>query len=424
MEDNIVQLTLSLLALLVIAATPALAQPKWTQDKFEIGGWIAPPVASNNDATYSQMAAAGFTLITGPGPRRDETIESNKKSLDLCRRHGIRLIVRDTRMHLDPQTDADRRALDAMIADYKDHPALYGYYLKDEPKPDEYRRLAELHSYIEQKDPRHLPYINLFPNYGGPSQLQFPDYDGYVQGFIEAVHPLMLSYDHYSFLRKGERNNWMANLEIVRRDSLKQGIPMWVIIQALQDATRYRPPTLNQMYWQVNTSLVYGAKSIWYFPYWSAGYPAKPEEWHYLGVILPDGKPGPQYAAACEINPKLKSLGPLLMGLKSVSVAHLGGVPLRATGFKPDDLMEKASGDQIIIGRFTDRLGKPVLMLVNRDWDKPGKVYIALKDVADVEDAGRIGPGRSLGAVRWNIAAKELYVKLAPGEGRIIRMMD
>ncbi len=411
------------MALMLTAMTSSPAKTYWTQDKFEIGGWIAPGPAYITDDTFAQMAAAGFTLLTGPGPRECDDPASNIKTLDICRKHGIRLIVRDNRIHLDPQTDQDKSALAAMIADYKDHPALYGYFIRDEPSPANYRLMTEVHSYLRENDPKRLPYINLYPNYGGPHQIEFDNYDAYVGDFVKTVHPLMLSYDHYSFLRKGERNNFIANLEVVRQDSLKAGIPMWVIIQALQDATRYRPPTLNQMYWQVNTSLVYGAKSIWYFPYWSAGFPDKPEAWHYLGVILPDGKPGPQYASVSEINPKLKRLGPLLMGLTSVSVTHLGKVPLRAKGFAPDDLISSAEGDQIVIGRFVDRENKPVLMVVNRDWDKPGQVSLTLNHGSLVADAGRIGPGKSLGTVRWNSAAKELEVKLAPGEARIIRVL-
>ena len=408
--------------IVLVCAVPAAAGRTWTQDRFEIGAWRAPPVDSP-DAVYARMEEAGFTLLTGPGPREGEHPESNKKCLDLCAKHGIRLLVRDTRMHLDPQTDEDKRALDAMIVDYANHPALYGYFLMDEPNPEQYSRLSQLHAYLRKKDPERLPYINLFPNYGGPTQLQFPDYDGYVREFIRAVHPLMLSYDHYAFLRVGERDNYIANLEVTRRDALKAKIPLWVIIQALQDATRYRPPTLNQMYWQVNTALAYGAKSIWYYPIWSSGDPKKPEEWHYLGVLLPNGEPGPQYASACEINPKLKALGPILMSLKSLSVSHLGDVPLRAKGFEPDDLISSASGDRIIIGRFVQKR-TPVIMLANRDWDSPGSVRLTLKKGRGVEEIGRLGPGEPRGAVDWDAGTKQVSVRLAPGEARLIRILD
>jgi hypothetical protein len=414
---------LLILAMLILAcAAPALAE--WTQDAFEIGAWKTQPLAFNTDSTYARMAAAGFTLMIGPGAPAGQDTEVNRKSLDLCQKHGMRMLARDTRMHFDPQTDDDRRALDQMIADYKDHPAFYGYFIKDEPNPEAYRKLVQVHNYVRERDPKHLPYINLFPNYGGPTQLEFADYDGYVADFVKTIDPLMLSYDHYSFKRDGtERNNWFANLEIVRRDSLKAGIPLWVIIQALEDATRYRPPTLNQMYWQVNTSLAYGAKSIWYFPYWSAGEPNKPEEWHYMGVVLPNGKPGPQFEAACEINPKLKRLGPTLMGLKSISVMHVGEVPLRAKGFKADDLIAKASGYRIVIGRFTDKRGKPVLILVNRNWDKEATVRLTLKKGSRAEDIGRLGPGKSLSSIAFNSEAKELAVTLAPAEARLVRMI-
>ncbi len=407
---------LLILAILVLAcAAPTVAG--WTQDAFEIGAWRTQPPAYNTNSTYARMAAAGFTVLIAPAGDADQ----NRESLDLAGKHGMRLLVKDARIHPDRQTDDDKRALDAMIAAYKDHPALYGYYIRDEPSPEVYRLLVEVHKYLAEKDPAHLPYINLFPNYGGPTQLEFADYDGYVADFVKTIDPLMLSYDHYSFLRDGRnRDNWFANLEIVRRDSLKAGIPMWVIIQALQDATRYRPPTLNQMYWQVNTSLAYGAKSIWYFPYWSAGEPDKPEEWHYMGVVLPNGKPGPQYEAACEINPKLKVLGQAMMELKSVSVAHLTEVPLRAKGFEPDDLIARALGNRIIIGRFTDKQGKPVLMLVNRDWNEPSPVRLILAKGSGAEEIGRLGPGEPLGPVTFKAESKELSVTLAPAEARLV----
>ena len=373
-------------AMIILLAVGSQSMAKWNQDQFEIGAWRPPPANFTTDEVYAQMAAAGFTLLTGV---MQETPEAGKQYLDLCQRHGIKVLMRDPGIQSE---EVDKSALDAMVADYKDHPGLYGYFIQDEPSGADYPRLARINAHLQAKDPRHLPYINLFPVYGGPTQLAFADYDGYVKEFVRVVKPLMISFDHYMFLRDGSlRGDFFKNLEITRRDALKAGIPLWVIIQALEDATRYRPPTLSQMYWQVNCSLAYGAKSIWYYPYWSSGDPTKPEEWHYLGVVLPDGKPGPQYAAAKEINPKLKSLGPLLMTLKSVSVSHLGDVPLGGKPFKADDLIKEASGDQIIIGRFEDRSGKPYLMLVNRDYDKPGKVHLTL-NASGVEEVGDLSP--------------------------------
>ena len=389
---------------------------KWNQDQFEIGAWRAPAAQFTTDEAYAQMAAAGFTLVTGAS---QEIPEVGKAYLDLCHRHGIKVLARDSRVSMDSGTPFDPKALDAMIADYKDHPALYGWFIKDEPSGENYLRLGEIQAHLQKKDSRHLPYINLFPVYGGPTQLAFEDYDGYVTGFVKTVKPSMISFDHYMFLRNGSvRADFFKNLEITRREALKAGIPLWVIIQALEDATRYRPPTLAQMYWQVNCSLAYGAKSIWYYPYWSSGDPAKPEEWHYLGVVLPDGKPATQYDTAKEINPKLKALGPLLMSLKSVSVTHLGDVPLGAKGFEPDDLIKEASGDQIIIGRFEDQSGKPYLMLVNRDFDKPGKVSLTL-DASGVEEVGGLSPF----TVQRSPFTSAKLLTLGPSELRILRIV-
>jgi hypothetical protein len=408
--------TISVIIILLALGSQSMA--KWNQDRFEIGAWRPPVAGYSTDASYAQMAAAGFTLVTGAGFQADSP-EAGKAYLDMCRQHGIEVLIRDPRIPADPKTPFDEKALDAMIADYHDHPALYGYFLKDEPSGANYPQLAEIQAYLQKKDPPHLPYINLFPCYGGPTQLAFDDYDGYVTGFVKTVKPSMISFDHYMFMRNGTmRADFFRNLEITRREALKAGIPLWVIIQALEDATRYRPPTLAQIYWQVNCSLAYGAKSIWYYPYWSSGDPAKPEEWHYLGVVLPDGKPGPQYAAAKEINPKLKALGPLLMSLKSVSVMHLGDVPLGAKPFRADALIKEASGDQIIIGRFEDKSGRPYLMLVNRDFDKPGKVELTL-NASKVEEVGGLAATESS---RFSVQGSRLAGALVPAEMAVFRL--
>jgi hypothetical protein len=404
---------------LLLLTTPASAKSTWTQRDFAIGAWSPPTVEFTTDSVYAEIAAAGFTLVVGGRDSGAVFPDHSLKVLDLCRKHGLKYIARDPRIDCRTFTPEKTLDLDQVVAAYRRHPALYGYYVMDEPHPDVYPQVAAICEYLLEADPDHVPYVNLFPAYSGPRQIGFEGYREYVRDYVRTVRPPLLSFDHYSFLRRGERKDFFANLEIARRYASEAGIPLWVIVQSLQNADRHRPPTLEQMYWQVNASLAYGAKGIFYFPYWSLGDPARPEEWHYLGLRLPDGNPTGQYRICAEINPKLKALGPLLMTLTSVSVGHLGIVPLGVDAFRPDDLITNASGDEILVARFSGPEGTSYVMVMNRDWGGPGSVTLTL-DAGRVMEAGRLGPGAPLSALKWDSPSRTLSMKLAPGEGRLI----
>jgi len=66
-----------------------------------------------------------------------------------------------------------------------------------------------------------VPLVDLFPNYAGPDQLGTVDYERRIQTFLEAVRPPILSYDHDTLMEWGDRPEYFANLEVVRRQSGK-----------------------------------------------------------------------------------------------------------------------------------------------------------------------------------------------------------
>ena len=80
--------------------------------------------------------------------------EQNKAILDACEKHGLKYIPYDGRVLAhgpdDPKFEAN---LDAMIADYTNHPALAGYFMSDEPGPGAYPQLGAVNKYLHKKDP-------------------------------------------------------------------------------------------------------------------------------------------------------------------------------------------------------------------------------------------------------------------------------
>ena len=81
----------------------------------------------------------------------------------------------------DPQFAAN---LDAMIAEYANHPALAGYFMGDEPGPGAFPQLGAVNQYLLKKDPKRLPFINLLPNYVDEKYIGMK-YEKHVEQFCD-----------------------------------------------------------------------------------------------------------------------------------------------------------------------------------------------------------------------------------------------
>ena len=104
------------------------------------------------DATAAQMAEGGFNLVW-----------CQEKELDVAQRHGLRAQLTDSLLSPAALDDpAQREKLDALIARVRRHPALYDYFITDEPNAANFPALGKLVAYLRERDPAHLAYINLF----------------------------------------------------------------------------------------------------------------------------------------------------------------------------------------------------------------------------------------------------------------------
>src|SRR6188474_1938155 len=156
---------------------------------FPLMAWNSPP---NDPAALRKMHECGLTVAGFVPPA----------ALDNCQAAGLKAIVSDPRVggydwqHVDAK--AARKAVEQLIGEVRNHPAVFGYYLRDEPPASFFPGLAAVSSVVKEKHPGVWPYINLFPNYADASQLNTKTYDEYVEKFIETCKPPVLSYDHYA----------------------------------------------------------------------------------------------------------------------------------------------------------------------------------------------------------------------------------
>jgi|WetSurMetagenome_2_1015567.scaffolds.fasta_scaffold70950_2 hypothetical protein len=303
-------------------------------DEFVIMAYSGPPPGEITLERFREIAESGIEILV-PG-NGIFTAEQNLKAMDMAEKVGIRIIPVDMRimpMALKADILIDTGLIKEVVKDYKDHPALAGYVIKDEPGAALFPALKILSELFLKEDPLHEPLINLFPSYGSPVQLGFDDYRAYIAAFIETVKPRLLSYDNYA-LREGVTwfESWYSDLAIVREETKKVQVPFIVFVQSEGIKGGLRVPNRAEILWQINTALAYGARGFGWFCYWTPqpdqGFQqeegAQPPivESHYNAMIDLHGKRTGLYDFVREANLYLKKAGKGLLSWDNTDVAR------------------------------------------------------------------------------------------------------
>ena len=335
----------SLLGLLLIspgvlsmfAATSA--HPKWHVGKPIITYWAGPPMT---DTTAQQMAEGGWNLVW-----------CAEKELDVAQRHGLRAqLIHGLLTPASLDNPAQREKLDALIARVRTHPALYNYFVTDEPGAANFAALGRLVAYLRERDPAHLTYINLFPTYASNEQLgtqgdTVTAYREHLRQFVEVVKPELISYDHYQFNVGKDSPDYFLNLALIRHAAQAAGVPFLNIVQACSWAANVRIPTEDELRYLVYTTLAYGAQGISYYVYQAPG--------HTRSIANPDGSPSAIYQPLKRLNRDFLALATELQPLHSLGVYHAGMLPPGAEPLPKSPLSASIPRSRRPISRPTPR---------------------------------------------------------------------
>ena len=113
---------------------------------------------------------------------------------------------------------------------YRDDPALLGYYLGDEPPVAEFPRLGELFARAACARSRRTRRGTTCS--AAPPFRRVAAYRDYVERYVAATHPAVLSVDHYEFLQSGDRGQMAENIGTLAAVARENGLPFWGIIAA------------------------------------------------------------------------------------------------------------------------------------------------------------------------------------------------
>lgn len=323
-------------------------------EEFAILPWGGTP---GNLEVLREIKACGFNLAGFVGPEH----------LDLVQQAGLKCLVSHGSTHVGNAQaglgdDEIARRVDALVKQVKGHPAVYGYYLRDEPGAVAFPGLGKWAAAFRKADPDSLAYINLFPNYASPGQMGVPTYDDYLNEFVNLVKPRFISYDHYALMDDGSlRGGYFQNLEAVRKAALRADLPFWNIV--LSNAHfHYAEPTPGGLNFQLYTTLAYGARGISYFTYFA------PAVGNYrLAPIDQFGNKTATWEMLRNVNLQIHKLGPTYVRLKSVNVFHHPEVPEGCSGMDTSKFLAGLGGGNLLVGEFESPEGRPYVLVVNKD---------------------------------------------------------
>ena len=397
-------------------STPATENaPHWHIELPIVTYWAGPALT---DSTAQQMTAGGWNLVW-----------ATASELDVAARHGVRAQLHDGL--LTPSSLADsgqHEKLDALISRVRKHPALYCYFITDEPNSTNFPALGKLVAYLREKDPAHLAYINLFPTYASNEQLgnsgeKIAAYQAHLRDFLNMVKPSLLSYDHYQFTAKGDSPDYFLNLALIRQAALDAKLPFLNIVQAASWTPTMRVPNADELRFLVYTTLAYGAQGISYYVYCCEG--------HTGGIAHKDGTPTPLYDPLRALNHDFVEIARELQPLQSLAIYHAGMTPpggqalppksafafdppLPLRDYKPPQPLQGA-----LIGIFGNR-SKPSrpthALVVNLDYQSATKLGIRGPSKLEVFNP----PTRE-----WTRARqRRIELELSPGSGTLLRIRE
>jgi hypothetical protein len=432
-----------------LGARPSEAQATPTPEilseegEYPIGVWTPPPPSKTTRARYGEIAAAGFNFVIGgngvtSGPTPDDPTDLHQRALDAAAANNLRFLITDNilqnavngEISPDRQEDVTKR-IERLLKRYGPSPAMAGLNMYDEPNSRLFGILAHARRELQRLAPGELPYVNVWPSYAAPRALGARTYRRYVNRYLNTVSPPLLSFDHYPLLSKGITSDYFFNWAVIRNFSREFGVPSWGFIQSVGfdgrrvGLARRRTPDKNEIFWQINVGLAYGARGIQYFTYWT---PDDPKTKFNDALITRNGEFTPRYRYATEANDYLKKVGKKLLPLKSESVVHarVKRLPRGAQPFKADNWVRAVGGSPVILGRFSnpDAATEQYLLVVNRSSAKTAITQLTMSDSVSKVYKLNIKTGE-FGLDPVNLQGSPpriLRVKLGPGRATLYRL--
>ena len=298
----------------MIICVCVMAQEKIVPDRpLPIMAWAGIPAGETNIERFRELKEMGININLSNYP----DAEAMQQALDLAQQVGIGMVTSCPELKTDPEKTVRR---------IMNHPALAGYFLRDEPVRKDFADLGDWTKKIEAVDSKHFCFVNLIASIHTTKTeaLGTNTYAEYVSAFAREVPSQLLSFDFYPVLVEGIHERWYEGLEIFSSEARKAGKPFWAFALAYAYNELHPIPTMAALRLQMYSNLAYGAQGLEYWAYWM------PESFRNAPIGI-NGKRTIVYDRIKAVNKEIQDLVGVFVGSKVISVNHTGTIIPRGT---------------------------------------------------------------------------------------------
>jgi len=397
-----------------------------TLDTFPIGCWNYAPIDVFDESKIQEWQDAGFTLTMGPEyAATPDNIVKMRQILDWAAARGLKVILCDPRTRSRTPLPADYTAqAAAAVADFGGHPATFGFHILDEPGREEFKPTCEAVRITKQAAPGRSPFVNLLPwHLGIARRIGYRDFGQYLDDFVAQSGVDFLCYDCYSQMNPGQ-SGWpmyFRNLNEYGAAARRQGIPFWTTILSVGHF-HYRCPSEDDIRWQFNSAVAYGAQGILYFFF----YMRHPHDNYRLSPIDEFYERTPTFDSLRRTNKGfIKRYGRLFLDLTLVKAMQWPEPVTGCLPFEADEVIQQVDTDgkrPLIVSRFVDKQQRPWVVVVNNSTEE--SCYATLKFAGSNTRVFTMNWENQEGAVGVTVGENNVSVShwLAPGQMEVYRV--
>ncbi len=374
------------------------------RSRLNIGAYILQPYA-RTERHVREIKECGIDFIVCMG--------YDRPALDLFAKYGVGAVVSGVVPGwwggdgANAGGLAERNPLERYVqaaAEFKDHPAIWGIDVGDEPSALDFPHYGRVTALTERLFGQQFAYLNLYPNYASVAentsqqtvnQLGTATYEEHIRRYCENVGLDYLCYDFYMYSLTADRNSLSGvnrayeNLRVAAEACRATGRSMWIVLQV--NSNRLEEwISEDQLRFQANSALAFGAEVITWGCY-TAG-------WWHNEVLDAQGEKTQQYEKLRAVNMELAAIGPEYMKYRNVSTHFIGFggkyapegvsvIPVPALNTGVFFGLRAEDGSPLLAGQMVSRCGsgKQAIWLCNAadPWgDRPAESRVEFTSVA------------------------------------------
>ena len=338
----------------------------------------------------------------------------------------------------------------AKLDELTQYKSFGGLHLRDEPSADLFLKIGEALKHIEDYNAANGTklegFVNLLPGVGSHrwtngqtikdangNTVTISTWSDYVRAYADMADPNFLSFDMYPI--QGEAGqieyayfNFLGYFATVAKE---KGLPMAVCIQVgggEPSLPNKRQANTDEMHWNVNTSLAFGAEAMTYFimvepPYYGDNVNADTIDSH--TAINVNGEPTPYYDAIKAINSNVKAIDHVIVNGTHKGVIFNGTMPNTVEPGTTTEITAPYDGTQLTKSeaKLTGITGNALIGVY--DYEGKTALYVVNNSITSANTIGLTFTGNytyeiiSEGKTSW-ATGSSLSLNLAIGRGAMV----